>query len=133
MESGAARAAKRTAPRATARRATSTTLAGEVTSLVFAQISGQITTAAEAEGLVAPSLRSPPRVAGVHRTIRQRRDGTAVVAVARRGRSLPAVAADIIDGVVVANALDAHAASRARDAMWRSIAVEVAAAATDAA
>ncbi len=72
-------------------------------------------------GLVVPAFRSPPRVAGVARTIRHLRDG-AVVAVQLRGRDAAAVAADMIEGIVVANRLDATRAESVRRRLARAIA-----------
>ncbi len=74
-------------------------------------------------GLVAPSYRCPPRLVGVDRTIRRRgpADG-AVVSVVVRGRPWPAVLADMIEGVVVANALVPPAADRVRTELWERLA-----------
>ena len=57
-------------------------------------------------GLEVPAFRSPPRRPGSPRTIRRMRDGT-VVAIQLRGRGSGAVAEDMIEGIVVANRLDA--------------------------
>ncbi len=64
-------------------------------------------------GLEVPAFRSPPRRAGTLRTIRRLRDGT-VVAIQLRGRGTDAVAADMIEGIVVANRLDAATAESVR-------------------
>ena len=55
-------------------------------------------------GLSVPAFRSPPGIVGVDRTIR-RLDGAPIVAVRVHGRSAADVAADIIDGVFVANGM----------------------------
>ncbi len=55
-------------------------------------------------GLVVPAFRSPPRVPGVDRTIR-RAVGAPVVAVRVRGRPFADVAADVVEGVLVANGI----------------------------
>jgi len=70
-------------------------------------------------GLVAPSYRCPPRLVGVDRTIRRRRDG-AVVAVRMHGRPWPAVLADMIEGVVVANQLSPPRSDRVRTDLWHA-------------
>jgi len=64
-------------------------------------------------GLIAPGFRSPPRLPETDRTIRRARWG-AVVAVRLRGRPIEAVVADMIEGILVANALEADAARRTR-------------------
>ncbi len=64
-------------------------------------------------GLAVPAFRSPPRVSGAARTIRRLGDG-AVVAIQIRGRDVNAVAADMIEGIVLANRLDASVAEPIR-------------------
>lgn len=96
-----------------------------MSSLAFARTAERLAEAAAGAGLAVPTFRSPPRVAGVHRTVRRRPDGGAVVAVARRGRRLPAVVADLIEGVVVANGLEPAEAARARAALWDAVADDV--------
>lgn len=76
-------------------------------------------------GLEVPAFRSPPRLVGVQRSIR-RAAGATTVAVVVRGRPWPAVQADLVEGVVAANELQAEAADRARARLWEAIApVEV--------
>jgi hypothetical protein len=99
----------------------------ELSGAGFALIGRRVADAARALGLDAPSFRSPPRTPGAHRTVRRGRAGESVVAVARRGRPVPAVVADLIEGVVVVNGLDVGAATRARTALWEAVAPEVAA------
>jgi hypothetical protein len=55
-------------------------------------------------GLDVPVFRSPPRVAGVDRTVRSRR-GELVVAVRLAGRPFADIVADVVAGVLVANAV----------------------------
>jgi len=69
--------------------------------------------AARAAGLAVPAFRSPPRVPGVVRTVRRYPGGT-VVSVQLRGRPHEAIAADMVEGVVVTNRLTGDAALRAR-------------------
>jgi hypothetical protein len=78
-------------------------------------------------GLEAPGFRSPPRLVGVDRSVRRRRSTSgaaapAVVSIRVRDRPWPAVLADMVEGVVVANDLRAPAADRARSALWESVA-----------
>ncbi len=68
-------------------------------------------------GLVGPSFRCPPRLVGVDRTIRRRGEG-AIVSVRLKGRPWPAVVADMIEGVVVANRLDPPRSDRLRSELW---------------
>lgn len=94
----------------------------EPTSIRFAAAVRALAAAARAEGLRAPSFRSPPGVEGAVRTVRRRRDGSMSVAVACKGRPWAAVLADLVEGVVVVNALRGPAAERARTAMWAAVA-----------
>ena len=71
-------------------------------------------------GLQVPAFRTPPRVAGVDRTIRRALDGSVLVSVRSRGRAWPAVLADMIEGVVVANGLGRPEAAQARNELWRA-------------
>ena len=89
---------------------------------------------ARSMGLEAPGFRSPPRLVGVDRSVRRRRSTTgaaapAVVSVRVRDRPWPAVLADMVEGVVVANGLVAPEADRARSALWESVATSVVSAA----
>ena len=94
----------------------------EPTSIRFARVVRALAAAARAEGLRAPSFRTPPTVRGAVRTVRRRGDGTTTVAVAVKDRPWPAVLADLVEGVVVANRLRGPAADRARAAMWAAVA-----------
>ena len=89
----------------------------------FAGAARALTRAARRMGLVGPSFRCPPRLIGVDRTIRRRPAG-AIVAVRLRGRPWAAVLADMIEGVVVANALQPPAADRVRADLWSVYGVE---------
>lgn len=93
----------------------------EPTSLRFARIARRLAEAARAQGLRAPTFRSPPRVAGVTRTIKRGPRGQATVSVVLRGRPWAAVAADLVDGVVAANGLRGVAADRVRAALWAAL------------
>jgi hypothetical protein len=87
----------------------------DVDSVRFAGAARAINGAAQGLGLVAPGFVSPPRLAGVDRSLR-RRPGAAppAVAVRRRGRPESVVVADMVEGVIVANGLTGAAAERAR-------------------
>ena len=91
----------------------------EPTSLRFARLARTLGEAARAQGLRAPSYRSPPRLTGVSRSIVRRGPGV-TVAVALRDRPWGAVVADMVEGVVVANRLAGVAADRARAALWEA-------------
>jgi hypothetical protein len=98
----------------------------EPTSLRFARIARRLAEAARAQGLRAPTFRSPPRVPGVTRTIRRGSrggaPGSATVSVVLRGRPWAAVTSDMIEGTIVANRLTGVAADRARAALWSALA-----------
>lgn len=70
--------------------------------------------------LRVPAFRTPPRVAGLDRTIRHGADGSTLVSVRSRGRPWPAVLADMIEGIVVANGLDPPEVARVRNELWRA-------------
>ena len=95
----------------------------EPTSLRFARLARSLGEAARAQGLRAPSFRSPPRLPGVSRSIVRRGPGV-TVAVALRDRPWGAVVADMVEGVVAANRLAGVGADRARAALWRAVAAE---------
>jgi hypothetical protein len=95
----------------------------EPTSLRFARLARSLAEAARAQGLRAPTFRSPPRIPDVSRSI-VRRGPAVTVSVALRDRPWPAVVADMIEGVVVANRLTAVRADHVRAGLWR-VATEV--------
>jgi len=79
----------------------------------FATAARRLATLARSAGLEVPAFRAPPRIPGVARSLRRYPGGT-VVSVRLRDRSLDAVIADMVEGVVVANRLSGEAALRAR-------------------
>ena len=83
----------------------------------FAVTARAVADGARELGLVAPAFRSPPRVVGATRTIVRRAEGV-VVSVVAKGRLFGAVAADLIEGVIVANGLAGAAAGVVRDQLW---------------
>jgi len=93
----------------------------EPTSLRFARLARSLGEAARAQGLRAPSFRSPPRLPGVSRSIVRRGPGV-TVAVALRDRPWAAVVADMVEGVVAANRLAGVRADRARAGLWEAVA-----------
>ncbi|MEL7158234.1 MAG: hypothetical protein AAFN30_16770 [Actinomycetota bacterium] len=105
----------------------------ELTSLRFAAVARRLSEAARAAGAEVPAFRSPPRAAGVQRSIRRERSGAATVAVSLRGRPGVAVIADMIDGVIAAAALEPGEASSVRDQLWSTAARFLDAEAADAA
>jgi hypothetical protein len=94
------------------------------TTVQFAHAARLLGREARRRRLVAPGFRCPPRLVGVDRTMR-RRPGGAVIAVRVRGRPWPAVLADMIEGVIIANCLTSPHADRLRADLWRAISVEV--------
>ena len=89
-------------------------------SLRFARAVQALAAAARSLGLVVPGFRSPPRLVGVHRSIK-RWPGGATVAVTVRDRPWPAVQADLVEGVVAANGLVSPASDRARAELWLAL------------
>lgn len=82
--------------------------------LQFAAAVRSLAEEARRAGLEVPGFRSPPRVAGADRTLRRRSGGPPAVAVRVTGRDFAAIAADLVEGVVVANGLVGRDADRAR-------------------
>jgi hypothetical protein len=93
----------------------------ESTSLLFALAVRAIANEARQSGLVVPAFRSPPRLAGVDRSLRRRAGGGATVSVVVRARPWPAVLADMVEGVVVTNELHGAEADRARGRLWVAV------------
>lgn len=89
----------------------------------FAQAARTLTAEARRRGLIGPSYRCPPRIAGVDRTLRRHSDG-AVISVKLRNRPWAAVLADMIEGVVVANRLEPGKAFRLRSELWAALGFE---------
>ena len=88
---------------------------------MFAEAGRRLAAAGASLGLRVPSFRTPPRVAGVDRTIRRGAGGAVLVSVRSRGRSWPAVVADMIEGVVHANGLAPSDAARVRNELWQAV------------
>ena len=88
-------------------------------SLDFAAAARSLGAATRQRGLTAPSFRCPPRLAAADRSLR-RYPGGAVVSVRTHGRPWPAVVSDMIEGVIVVNALQSPAADRLRTQLWQA-------------
>jgi hypothetical protein len=84
------------------------------TSLRFAAAVRALAAEARRLGLEVPGFRSPPRLAGADRSLRRRPGATPAVAVRLAGRPFEHVAADMVEGVVVANGLDGARAGEVR-------------------
>jgi len=101
----------------------------EASSLRFAAAARTLGEVARAAGLVVPSFRSPPRLAGVDRTMKRQFDAlgveTVTVAVRIKGRPWVSVLADMIDGVIVSNSLSGPTAGAARTVMWAAVEADV--------
>ena len=95
------------------------------TAIRFAEAARALGDAARGCGLSVPAFRSPPRLGGVDRTIRRRRDGGSTIAICLKERPWPAVLADMVEGVVVANQLLGADAMRARTTLWEALDVHL--------
>jgi hypothetical protein len=91
------------------------------TTVQFAAAARALAAAARRFGLAAPSFRTPPRLVSLDRTVRCHARG-GVVSVRIRGRPWVAVLADMIDGVIAVNRLDARRANCARADLWDAVA-----------
>lgn len=90
--------------------------------LRFSSLARLLAAEARRHGLAVPGFRSPPRLAGVDRTIRWSANGTCMVAVRVRDREVADVIADMVEGVLVANRLGGHAAEGWRVALQSAVA-----------
>ncbi len=108
------------------KRTNSNRASGGLSSVAFATVARELSLQARQMGHDAPSFRSPPRIAGVRRSISRREDGSATVAVATRNRSVVAVIADMIEGVLAATEVPAKEQGAFRDALWCSVDAQVA-------
>ena len=86
----------------------------------FAELARLIGAAARAAGLVVPAVRTPPRRAGIPRTIRRLPAGP-VIAVRLRSRPTAEVVADMVEGVIVANGLGTDVAGRVRETLLLAV------------
>ena len=98
-------------------------------SLRFAAAARMLAMEARALGLEVPGFRSPPRLAGADRSLRRRPGATPAVAVRLQGRPFAAVAADMVEGIVVANGLTGSEAGEVRQRLLAVVATETSVAA----
>ena len=89
--------------------------------LRFAETVRALGLEARRHSLKMPGFRSPPRLRGVDRSVRRRSDGGATIAVVVRGRPWAAVVADMVEGVIIANALTGADADRVRSKLWSAV------------
>lgn len=88
--------------------------------LRFAHAVRTLSEATRLQGLDVPMFRTPPRRADATRTIRRTPRG-ATIAVRVTDRPWTAVLADLVDGVVTANALEGGRAIRCRTVLWGAL------------
>jgi hypothetical protein len=92
----------------------------ESSTVRFATAARVLTNVTRTLGLAAPGFRSPPRIDGADRTL-SGSGSDAIVSVRLRDRPWPAVAADMVEGVVVANVITGTAAGRLRARLWTAL------------
>jgi hypothetical protein len=92
-------------------------------SVEFAALARAIASTTRQMGLAAPGFRCPTRIVGVDRTVRRFAGDelAGVVAVNIKDRPLAAVVADMIEGVVTLNRLNAVESAHVRAALWLSL------------
>ena len=90
----------------------------EATSVRFANAARVLAQASRRDGLVVPGFRSPPRLPGVDRSVRQLASGQVMISVRLRDRPWTAVVSDMVEGVLVANRLAVADADAARRRLW---------------
>lgn len=81
--------------------------------LVFSRMAESVGLWARTKGMQVPNFQSPPRN-DLMRSLRRHPSGSTTVLVRVRDRSTKAVAIDLVEGVVVANALTGSAADSVR-------------------
>lgn len=96
----------------------------DTTSIEFATVARLLAATARSRSLNPPGFRSPPRLAGVERTLQRGVTGSVTVSVRLQGRPFGAVVADMVEGVVVANRLEGAEATRVRTALWDAVSHE---------
>lgn len=91
-------------------------------SLRFAAAVRALAVEARKLGLEVPGFRSPPRLAGADRSLRRSPGASPAVAVRLRDRPFEAIAADMVEGVVVANGLTGRRAAQVRARLLAALA-----------
>jgi hypothetical protein len=99
-------------------------MVGMGTSLRFAAAVRALAVESRTLGLEVPGFRSPPRLAGADRSLRRRPGAAPAVAVRLVGRPFAAIAADMVEGVVVANGLAGEEAARVRSRLLAVLAAD---------
>jgi hypothetical protein len=99
-------------------------MSGMGSSLRFAAAVRSLAVESRKLGLEVPGFRSPPRLAGADRSLRRRPGAAPAVAVRLVGRSFEAIAADMVEGVVVANGLTGDEAGRIRARLLAALAAD---------
>jgi hypothetical protein len=92
----------------------------ESSAVRFATTARVLTNVARTLGLAAPGFRSPPRLNDVDRALAGS-GADAIVSVRLRDRPWAAVAADMVEGVVVANGVTGIAAGGLRARLWAAL------------
>jgi hypothetical protein len=90
--------------------------------LGFAAVARALSDEARRLGLEAPGFRSPPGLRDVDRSLRRRPGHVPAVAVRIAGRPMASIAADMVEGVVIANHLTGSAADHARRRLHHAVA-----------
>lgn len=85
----------------------------------YATMAKQLSDLAKSGGLEPPVFQSPTRLPNTDRTIRRRKNGTAVIAINLLRRTVEDVQSDMIDGIITATSLDTDRAERFRTAAQR--------------
>lgn len=96
----------------------------ETTPIEFGKLARALCAIAHRLDLRTPVFTTPPRVSGTRRSIR-RRVNSDVIAVKLKGRPLGAVAADLIDGMVLANVDQVADTDLLRDQLYNAIRVSI--------
>jgi len=91
-------------------------------SVRFSESVRVLSDAARQRGMTVPAFRSPPSRPDVDRSLRRRPGGDAVVAVRLSGRPFAAVQTDLIESLLVVNAVDEAAAQPLRRELWNALA-----------
>lgn len=92
-----------------------------MSAIEFAVLARRLADEARRLGLAPPAFRSPPGVDGPRRAVRRHRGRVTTVVVRRDGRPGADVAADMVEGVVVANSLTGPRAERCRSALAAAV------------
>lgn len=92
-----------------------------ISAMEFATMARSVAYEARSRGLRVPGFRSPPHVVGGTRSLQRLPRGEGIVSVSTRGRSVPAVYGDLIDGVLVMNSVRGGMAKSMHRTLLRSV------------